>query len=485
MKEIITDVAIVGFGGSGGTAAIEAHDAGASVLIIEKMEEGGGSTRESGGSLRTAVDPEKAANHFHELTHRTTPIEMMRVFTQGLTEIAEWIESHGGVAQVKQSDHKNNVFPWHSPVSAYPKFKDADGVGVRLRVKGEGEDGGGLSLWKLLFKNVQARKIDVLYDARARRLSKDDTRGVTGVIVSTPEGDVHVRARRAVVLTCGGFNYNTEMQRHFIGTQLPALSPPGRNTGDGIKMAQDVGADLWHMNSVAASFGYKVPGHEAAFCAKIITKRFFIVDQKAKRYANEPTIENHSGFLATGAIDCDEGKYIRIPSYLIFDEDARKAGRIVIESKTSYNQRFAWSSDNNDEVAKGWIKKASTFGELAEQLGLSPSELEATAARFNQGCARGEDEFGRKADLMQPLETRPLYGIPIYPVLLNTQGGPRRNEKSQIIDVFGNPIPRLYSAGEMGSIWGSLYPGAGNVCECIVFGRIAGRNAAGEPPLAD
>jgi len=84
---------------------------------------------------------------------------------------------------------------------------------------------------------------------------------------------------------------------------------------------------------------------------------------------------------------------------------------------------------------------------------------------------------------MRPLDRGPYYGISIWPSLSNTQGGPRRNEKSQVIDAFGKPIAGLYAAGELGSIWGSLYPGAGNVSECIVFGRLAGRNAAAELPI--
>ena len=81
-----------------------------------------------------------------------------------------------------------------------------------------------------------------------------------------------------------------------------------------------------------------------------------------------------------------------------------------------------------------------------------------------------------------PIDTPPFYALPQYPALLNTQGGPRRNTKAQILDAFGRPIPRLYSAGELGSMWGLIYQGAGNIGECVIFGRIAGRNGAGERP---
>jgi predicted oxidoreductase len=84
--------------------------------------------------------------------------------------------------------------------------------------------------------------------------------------------------------------------------------------------------------------------------------------------------------------------------------------------------------------------------------------------------------------LSAPLETPPYYALELNPCLINTQGGPRRNAAARVLDAFGDPIPRLYSAGELGSLWGIIYQGAGNIAECMVFGRIAGRNAAAERP---
>jgi succinate dehydrogenase/fumarate reductase flavoprotein subunit len=107
----------------------------------------------------------------------------------------------------------------------------------------------------------------------------------------------------------------------------------------------------------------------------------------------------------------------------------------------------------------------------------------ATAQKYQEASQDGHDEFGRPSSEMAPLNQPPFYVMELWPVLLNTQGGPRRNEKSQVVDVFGKVIPRLYAAGELGSVFGMLYPGAGNVSECFVFGKIAGRNAAEELPL--
>src|ERR1019366_1856469 len=101
-----------------------------------------------------------------------------------------------------------------------------------------------------------------------------------------------------------------------------------------------------------------------------------------------------------------------------------------------------------------------------------------TVSRFND-CADGgaADPFGREPRQMRAITTPPYYGAAIYPIIVNTQGGPRRNARGQILRPDGSPIAGLYGAGELGSVWSRLYPGAGNLCECIVSGRLAVRSA--------
>jgi predicted oxidoreductase len=84
--------------------------------------------------------------------------------------------------------------------------------------------------------------------------------------------------------------------------------------------------------------------------------------------------------------------------------------------------------------------------------------------------------------MLNPLVTAPFYAVELSPAMLNTQGGPRRNTKAQIIRPDGSPIPRLYSSGELGSIYSYLYQGTGNIGECFAFGRIAARNAVADSP---
>jgi predicted oxidoreductase len=111
---------------------------------------------------------------------------------------------------------------------------------------------------------------------------------------------------------------------------------------------------------------------------------------------------------------------------------------------------------------------------------LPAGTLAETVAAYNRDAAAGVDtRYGRPASMMRPLQP-PYYGIALWPCLLNTQGGPRRTPDGRVIGLGGDPIPGLYSAGELGSIWAELYPGGGNLMECIVSGIAAGRSVAAE-----
>ena len=114
---------------------------------------------------------------------------------------------------------------------------------------------------------------------------------------------------------------------------------------------------------------------------------------------------------------------------------------------------------------------------------MKPEVLEETIAKYNQACASQMDaEFGRPKESLSPLQKPPFYAVKLYPATYNTQGGPKRNPKCQVVDPDDKPIPRLYSAGELGSFWGWRYNGGGNNSEALCTGRMAGRNVAAEKP---
>ena len=148
-------------------------------------------------------------------------------------------------------------------------------------------------------------------------------------------------------------------------------------------------------------------------------------------------------------------------------------GRIMDE------EGFSWSDDNKAEIEKGWIKKAWTIPDLGKQLGFYPGVLDASVGDYNQSAVTGYDpKFKRNAATMGPLIKAPYYAIEVWPALLNTQGGPQRDEEARVLDLDMKPIPRLFSSGELGSMVNKFYPGGTNITEAIAFGRIAGENAA-------
>jgi succinate dehydrogenase/fumarate reductase flavoprotein subunit len=492
----VADVVCIGYGGAGAATAIVAHDAGAKVLILEKMTRGGGNTVVSGGGVLCPTNAQDAFTYIkalYEFSHSDMDSALVRVFADESVKNIDYLKSLRNGTEAR-------VYGY----AGYPTVPGAKSqVKHRVRGKATGPTGDAENLWDLLTYAVEEkRKIPVMLETPARQLVTNSRGEVTGVIAELKGREIAIRANRAVVLTTGGYEYDTRtLQNSVKGYPIYALGNPG-NTGDGVRMAQKVGAGLWHMNGVSCPLGAKVPGIEAAFIMQIISPRHIFVDKHGGRFVNEKSIELHAGLLAVDYFDTHTLDYPRIPCYAVFDERARKEGPITAFAGGGYaGLNYKWSKDNTAEIERGWILGGDTLVDLAGKIkGMNPATLENTVAKWNDDLKRGEDtQFHRPIrapkreggpaykELETPLwsaviDVPPFYAIPLYPALLNTQGGPRRNTKAQVLDAFGDPIPRLYSAGELGSMWGLIYQGAGNIAECIVFGRIAGKNAADEKP---
>jgi succinate dehydrogenase/fumarate reductase flavoprotein subunit len=304
---------------------------------------------------------------------------------------------------------------------------------------------------------------------------------------------INVKARKGVVLTCGGFENNQEMIRNYLpGVAYCYTSGSPYNEGDGITMAMSVGADLWHMNNYAGpSMALKVPEVRTSFSmqalhySKETPGGMIVVGPDARRFTDEKYKTRH------GKIPVN-GRWLPLstpcPMFLIFDHTMFSAGPLYDKHPshgwTQIVERYEWSEDNSVELAKGWIRRADSVAALASIVGLDPKALADSVERWNRHAEAHHDaDFGRRL-MMAPIARGPFYAIELSPSMLNTQGGPRRNEKAQIVRPDGSPIPRLYSAGELGSIYSYLYQGTGNIGECLAFGRISGRNAAAETPWA-
>jgi succinate dehydrogenase/fumarate reductase flavoprotein subunit len=489
------DVVVIGYGGAGACAAIEAHDAGAKVLILEKMNFSGGNTGVSGGGVLCPTNAEDAYTYItglYEFSNSDMDKDLVRVYANESVKNVEWLKSLRAGTDVL--------------IYGGAGFKKVPGAKSmnKYHVKGEGKglQGSSLNLWKLMTYAVEEkRKIPVMLETPAQELVTNASGEVIGVIAKSKGKPIAIRAKRAVILTTGGYEFNARDLKNFVkGYPIYALGSPG-NTGDGIRMAQKVGAGLWHMNGVSCPLGIKTPEIEAAFTWAVTTPRHILVDKHGKRFVNAKAVEMHAGLLAVDFFDSHALEYPRIPCYAIFDETARKAGPITALAGMGYaGRQYKWSRDNSAEVQKGWILKGNTVGELAGKIKTMEGViLENTVAKWNADVAKGEDTLFHRpmrsgdpsspaykelatALWSAPVDQPPFYAVELYPSLLNTQGGPRRNTKAQVLDAFEKPIPRLYSAGEIGSMWGIIYQGAGNIGECVVYGRIAGKNAAAEKP---
>jgi succinate dehydrogenase/fumarate reductase flavoprotein subunit len=196
-----------------------------------------------------------------------------------------------------------------------------------------------------------------------------------------------------------------------------------------------------------------------------------------------PPAVQDTGARPLAYFDADRQEYPRIPCYLIFDESGRKLGPLADAIINTEEYRYQWSENNSVEIDRGWIKKANSIPELAKIFAMEPSVLTATVDRWNKFFRqRKDEEYGRQPSTMMAIEEPSFYAVESWPIVTNTQGGPVHDARQQIVNSYGEPVPRLYVAGELGSLFGYLYLEAGNNAECLIGGRIAGRNAAGEAP---
>ncbi|MCY4192697.1 MAG: FAD-binding protein, partial [bacterium] len=233
-----------------------------------------------------------------------------------------------------------------------------------------------------------------------------------------------------------------------------------------------------------AALGCAADGFEAGMYVMFIFSAGFIcVGNDGRRPHNEMPPQGHGH----GLIEGDYELFQRRPLHVIFDEATRQAGPISPPREVlpvGWNvlmEGYEWSADNSAEIKKGWIRQADTPAELAEILGIDPDGLEASVASWNDACAAGVDPLGRPE--LAPLATPPYYGFTSAPLLGWTNGGPRRNEKAQVLDPFGEVIGRLYAAGTVSSTYSRCKDGGFHIGDALAFGRVAGRNAAAETSL--
>jgi succinate dehydrogenase/fumarate reductase flavoprotein subunit len=492
------DVAVVGYGGAGACAAITASDAGAKVIIMEKAPyRGGGNTGICMGICVCPTNVQHAVEYLKAASEDYTPLDAMIAWAEEACKNRAFYDGLG----IKYTEYKSYAgYPTLPYYSSMPIIQMA---------------GMGAGLFTELDKRVRNRNIQILFGTPGKELIQNpitkEILGVYGQEISGTWGKekkgriVAVKARRGVVLTTGGFEHNEEMKRQFHKAYPTAFYGWRYNTGDGVKMAQSVGADLWHMDLMCggsnALFRDIDPHYNFQIQLSPKTDHYLYVDNLGRRFMNEksPLATNpHTGYWQFVAWDEAAVAYTHTPYWVIFDSVSFKAGplgprkgmpglRGLNVLPLDLGGYAGWSSDNVEELNKGWIRCGSTIEELAANIKknefgkrINADNLTRSVERYNELCAkRNDDDFGRPVSRMLPVNAPPYYAFAKVPGGVCTHGGPRRSAKAEVLNPEFIPIPRLFAAGELGSIYGRTYSvTGGNLGEATAFGRIAGRNAA-------
>jgi len=507
------DVVVIGYGGAGVVAAITVNDAGAEVLVIEKtpslaslgvinsklpaqqISGGGGNSHICMGQFCSPNNAEDAANYLYaacgglDAGGSLTPMEICKAWADEMVRNKAWADEMG-IPNVSLGNR-----------SEYPQFPGYSSMFLYMT------QGFGQKWFKVLDDHVQKRGIQILFNTPGKEFIQDpNTKAIIGVKANSEGKDKYVKARKAVILATGGFEFNEKLKNRFMKCYPVKFYGWGYNTGDGLIMAQKVGADIWNMNNLCGGSCTWSPDDplNVGRDVRISSNSHIIVNKFGVRFLNEQqgdmaTSYNnpHRGWINFSQFDFSKATYPCIPHYFIFDETARKSGSIGMGGSSSSLGRAAlpaalggiepWSSDNSEEIKKGWIKMGETIEELAAAIGapMDAITLKATIEKYNGYCESGKDpEFGRSASTLTPIKGPRYYGLPMYPGMVSTTGGPAVNGNHQVLDPDGTPIPRLYAAGTCGSVITRVYSvTGGNLGGCMASGRIAGRSAASEKSL--
>ena len=472
------DVVVMGMGAAGMVAAKTAADNGAKVVIVEKCEEGkaGGNTKVCGQLFACANGDKDAAKSYYTALAggRDIEPEIIDAISEGVANMADILADEFGFNKDEYMDWTGvNVGGTNMGAMSpeYPEMPGHEKMALWTTHKGA-SDG---YLYQGLKQNVTDRvdAIDVWYSSPAKSLIQDPvTKTVVGVTVERDGKEMNIRALNGVCICTGGFECNKEMVQHYLNVINYAPRGGQFNTGDGIKMAQAVGADLWHMDCYEGLFGLgsvTYPVEEGIPCDMIATLAqnavntgaAILVGTDGDRFVNESETVRHGHLYENGIWENPT-----FPEKVWYIIDETQKGEIE-----------AAGAMPEEQLAK--LTAYDSIGALAEGIGVDKDRLTKTIKNYNSFANNGEDyKCGREAQYMRAFDGKKYYAMYMVSGLLNTQGGPKRSANAEVLDTQGNPIPHLYSAGECGGITVCMYQGGTNIAECITFGRIAGKNAA-------
>ncbi len=450
------DVVVVGAGLAGHCAALEAAAAGARPILLEKESQVGGSSVLSAGFFafaNTALQqkhgiadsPELLAADLASVGGPDVDMDLVRAYAFGQGEVYTWLTDRGVTFSAIELSAAQSV----------PRSHWTDGS----------------AMLAALARTAQASGLTTNCNTEVRRLRRDAGSGrVIGVDCRRDGADFHIRARRGVVLATGGFSRSDDLMRNFAPQQHLALRVGGSgSTGDGLKMAWQLGAGFCDMGSIKGTFGtHPEGGNERLELLLGFYLGAIIVNRDGQRFADESQ-----------------------PYKLLGDACLRQPGamgfqiydRAIIEQSQPGVSLF----DFAPAIATGKMIRADTIPALAVRCGIDAAALAATVATYNADVDTGRDSrFGRDGlcnhqGSMRRIETPPFYAYPSTSVVLATYCGLTTDTLGRVRDVFGTIIPGLYAAGELtGGFHGSAYMTGSALGKAAYFGRVAGRAAAQE-----
>jgi 3-oxosteroid 1-dehydrogenase len=530
----VFDVVVLGSGCAGMVSALSAADHGASVALLEKADVLGGTTALSSGVAWLPANryqaehgvedsPYEGREYLEALSHGLIRPEMAEAFVGTVKEMLDWVEErtplrmrlvpgypdyhpeHPGGKPGGGRSTEPELFSFHelgewadrflgfrrsmyvgeTPVGGGTGFLEPE---EETRRADEALEGLGRGLLGALLKGLLDHDVSVRTGCAAVRLTTEEGR-VTGVELA--DGRV-VRARRGVVLATGGFERDPELVRAFLRGPLSHSPGAPTNTGDGLRMAMRVGAQLGVMREAWWVPVVTWPGVEEEQYSnrgvQLLQRertlpRTIMVNSSGRRFTNEAANYNALG-AAFHVFHPTRFEYENQPAWAVFDQ--------------GYVEMYGGYGVPAGGEMPAWMTRADTLAELAEAIGVPADELTATVERWNHLCAEGRDsDHGRgdsaydgwcgdrrhypgTAATLGPLDRGPFYAAPVHASSLGTKGGPLTTPDCAVLDVDGEPINGLFAVGNaMAAPTGMVYGGAGGTLgPAMVFGYRCGKAVA-------
>ena len=435
------DVVIVGSGGAGLTSAIQAYELGLSPVILEKMDKIGGNTNRASSGMNAAETFVQLNHHivdsFQEFYDETfigggkqNNPELLKFFTEHGALAIDWLDQHGLKLDDLTITGGMKTMRTHRPSSLMPI--------------------GGYLVTELL-KYVEKYQIPLFDNVKVTDILSDNGQ-ITGIKAES-DREIEIKTS-AVILATGGFGAGKDLLAQYRSDllNLRTTNQPGA-TGDGIKLAQKLGAQLVDMEQVQVHPTVQQDTPHAYLIGEAVRgEGAILVNNDGTRFVNELDTRKN----VTQAIDGLGGT----GAYLIFDTDIRKRVKAI---------------EFYDHV--GLVKTGQTLTDLAAEIKVDANNLEETVSKWNQAVKSQRDsEFNRTTGMERDISDGPFFAIHIAPAVHYTMGGLKINDKTQVLNTDNKVINGLFAAGEIaGGLHGNNRIGGNSIAETVVFGRQAGQ----------